>query len=169
MVDRSGIQAAFDEVFDQAVVFHGFTDYMRDYDVFVYTTADPRTGIAAQHLRYRFTHCVRASVTSALSPQVWSRSLDDRLVDYDQGRDLDGYVWGVKWQDLYPGMRLLDESDDAQQWSRDLGLPFYEASIETNAHKISLVFADLVVDIIGSGYAPFVVPDGGSDFTIAIG
>jgi len=46
LVDEAGIQAAFDEVFDQAIVFHGFADYLRDYDVFVYATADPRTGIA---------------------------------------------------------------------------------------------------------------------------
>ena len=31
--------------FDQALVFHGVTDYMRDYEVFIYATADPRTGI----------------------------------------------------------------------------------------------------------------------------
>ncbi len=67
-VDRSGIQAAFNDIFDQAIVFHGFADYMRDYEVFIYATADPRTGITPEHLRYRFTHCVRATVTSALSP-----------------------------------------------------------------------------------------------------
>src|SRR5689334_5876588 len=106
-MDGREIQAAFDEVFDQAIVFHGFADYMRDYDVFVYTTADPRTGIVPKHLRYRFKHCVRVSSTSALSPEVWMASLDDRLIDYEQGRDLDGYVWGVKWQALFPGMRLV--------------------------------------------------------------
>jgi hypothetical protein len=107
-------------------------------------------------------------VTSALSPQVWSQSLDERLVDHDQSRDLDGYVWGVKWQNLYPGMKLMEESADAQQWSRDLGLPFYEATIESNGHNISLVFADLVVDVIGSGYATFVVPSSGPDLKIPI-
>jgi hypothetical protein len=66
----------------------------------------------------------------------------------------------VKWQNLYPGMRLVAESADAERWSRDLGLPFYEAIIETNGHNLSLVFADLVVDVIVTGYAPFVVPDG---------
>jgi hypothetical protein len=157
-VDRSGIRAAFDDVSDQAVVFHGFTDYMRDYDVVVLAIADPASGIASNHLRYRFMYCVHASVRSALSPQIWSRSLDERLVDFDKGRDLDGYVWGVKWQELYPGMTLVEESTDAQQWSRDLSMPFYEATIETNAHIISLVFADLVVDAIGSGFSPFVVP-----------
>jgi len=43
-MDIPQIQAAFYDVFDQAVLFHGFTDYMRDYDVFVYAAADPRAG-----------------------------------------------------------------------------------------------------------------------------
>lgn len=157
-MDGSEIQAAFDEVFDQAIVFHGFTDYMRDYDVLVYATADPRTGIVPQYLQYRFKYCVRALATSALPPQIWSHSLDERLVDYEQGRDLDGYVWGVKWQALYPGMSLVEDSADAQKWSRDLGIPFHEATVETNGHNISLIFADLVVNVIAAGYAPFVVP-----------
>jgi hypothetical protein len=44
-VDIPEIQAAFDDVFDQALIFHGFADYLRDYGLFVYATADPRTGI----------------------------------------------------------------------------------------------------------------------------
>ncbi len=144
-VDSSQIQAAFDDVFDQALVFHGFADYMRDYDVFIYATADPRTGIQPEHLLYRFTHCVRATVTTAVSPEVWKRSLDERLVDYEQGRDLDGYVWGVKWQVLYPGMKLVPDSAEARRWSREIGLPFHEATIETNGHNLSLLFSDLTV------------------------
>jgi hypothetical protein len=167
-VDSSEIQAAFDDVFDQAIVFHGFADYMRDYEVFIYATADPRTGIRPEHLLYRFTHCVRATVTSALSPEVWKRSLDERLIDYDQGRDLDGYVWGVKWQELYPGMKLVPDSADARRWSRELELPFYEAAIETNGHKLSLVFSDLSVQTVQPGCTPFVVPDGGPDFKIPL-
>jgi hypothetical protein len=162
-MDRSEIQAALDEVFDQAIVFHGFADYLRDYDVFVEANADSKTSIAPKHLRYRFKHCVRASSTSALSPTVWAASLDDRLVDYQQGRDLDGYVWGVKWQALYPGMRLIGDSDEAQRWSLALGLPFHEAAVETNGHNISIVFSDLVVDVVAAGYAPFVVPEDGQN------
>jgi hypothetical protein len=167
-VNTSEIQAAFDDVFDQAIVFHGFADYLRDYDVFVCATADPRIGRAAQHLRYRFKYCVRAVATSALSPEIWKRSLDSRLVDYDQGRDLDGYVWGVRWQALYPGMKLVRDSADAQQWSHDLGLAFHEASIETNGHNLSLVFADLIVDTVSTGHAPFVVSDTGPDAKAAL-
>jgi hypothetical protein len=36
---------------------------------------------------------------------------------------------------LYPGMKLVPDSTDAQRWSDELGLPFYEAAIETNGHN----------------------------------
>ncbi len=165
-VDNSGIQAAFDDVFDQAIVFHGFVDYMRDYEVLIYATADPRTGIIPEHLRYRFTHCVRATVTSSLAPGTWKRSLDERLIDHELGRDLDGYAWGVRWQELYPGMRLVPDSTEARRWSDELGIPFREALIKANAQNISLVFSDLTVQAIDPGYAPFTVPGSGPDFKI---
>jgi hypothetical protein len=167
-VESSEIEDAFEGAFDHAILFHGFTDYMRDYDIFIYVTSDPRTGIAPQHVRYRFKHCVRATATSALAPGTWKQSLDERLVDYERGRDLDGYVWGVKWQELYPGMRPVTDSTGAERWSRELGLPFYEASIEANGHNISLIFSDLAVETVEVGHAPFVVSDGGPDFKIAL-
>lgn len=141
---------------------------MRDYDVIVYATADPRTGIRPEHLRYRFKNCVAASVTTALTPEIWKQSLDERLIDYDQGVDLEGYVWGVKWMLLYPGMRLVDGSEAAARWSAELDMPFYEASIDTNGHNITLVFSDLSVNVIEPGFAPFLVPDGGPDFKIPL-
>ena len=167
-VDTAQIQAAFDNVFDQAILFHGFADYLRDYEIFIYATADPRTGIRPEHLRYCFTHCVRATATTALSPGIWARSLDERLIDYDQGRHLDGYVWGVKWQMLYPGVRLVADSADARRWSRELGRPFHEATVETNGHNLSLVFSDLTVETVDPGYVPFVVPEGGPDHKIPL-
>lgn len=163
-MDISEIQVAFDDAFDQAIMFHGFADYMRDYEIFIHTTADPRTGIAPEHLRYRFINCVRAIATSALTPEIWKRSLDDRLVDHEQGHEIDGYLWGVKWQLLYPGMSLVRDSAEAERWSRELGIPFHEAAIETNGHNISLVFSDLTVDTLEINHAPFVVPADGPDF-----
>lgn len=156
-MDVRQITEAFDDVFDQALVFHGFTDYMRDYDVFVSVTADPRTGIAPEYLRYRFRHCVRAAVTSVVPPETWSRSLDDRLIDFEQGRELDGLVWGVRWQVLYPGATLLPGTVETEMWSARLGRPVHEAMIETNVHAISLIFSDLSVDRVEPGYSPFAV------------
>ncbi|QFU86774.1 hypothetical protein [Amycolatopsis sp. YIM 10] len=153
------ITAAFDDIFDQALIYHGFTDYMRDYEIVAYCTADPRTGIPPAHLRYRFIHCVRASVTSSVTPEIWSRSLDDRLLDFDQGRELDGYGWGARWQVLYPGAKLLSGTAETAMWADRLGCPFHEAVIEANGHTITLVFSDLSVDHIEPGYAPFTVTD----------
>lgn len=168
-MDRAEIQTAFDDAFDQAILYHGFADYMRDYDVYIYATADPRTGIQPEHLRYRFTHCVQANATSALTPTIWRRSLDERLVDYELGRELDGYVWGVRWQCLYPGMSLVEDSPEAARWSRELGLQFFEARIETNGHNLTLVFSDLRTDVVRSGEVPFSVPEAGPDFKVPLG
>lgn len=167
-VNRDEIKQALDDVFDQAIVFHGFTDYMRDYEVVVWATADPRTGTAPEYLLYTFKHCVRANVTSAVRTEVWAKSLDDRLLDYDTGVDLDGYVWGVKWQALYPGMTLVSPSVDATRWEEALKVPFHEVSIETNGHNISLVFSDLFVRQVAQGYTPFAVPDGGPDWKVPL-
>ena len=141
---------------------------MRDYDVYIYATADPRTGIKPEHLRYRFKNCVRAAATTALSPEIWNRSLDERLGIYETGRDLDAYVWGVKWQGLYPGMQLVPVSAEAAQWSQALGIPFHEATIETNGHNLSLVFSDLVVALLSPGATPFVVPPNGPNTKIPL-
>jgi hypothetical protein len=42
LMNSEDIQRALDDVFDQAIVFHCFTDYMRDYEIITYSVADPR-------------------------------------------------------------------------------------------------------------------------------
>lgn len=154
-MDSAAIQRAFDDVFDQALVFHGYTDYMRDYELLTYSVADPRTGIPPAFDRYLFRHCVEAVVTTTVAPQTWRRSLDERQLDAAAG-DLDGFVWGVRWQCLYPGATLVPDSPKAAGWSEAVGIPFHEAVVETNAHRIEVVFSDLEVTSVQPGYAPFV-------------
>jgi len=159
------IAAAFEVIFDQALVYHGFTDYMRDYELIAYCTADPRTGIRPEYVRYLFTHCVEAHVRSSVSEPNWALSLDERLIDYETGVDLDGFVWGVKWHCLYPGLTLVADSARTDGWSSALGIPFHEARIQTEAHDISLLFSGLIVTRVEPGWTPFVVEDGdGPDF-----
>jgi hypothetical protein len=40
------LQAALDEAFDHAVLFHGFARHLRDYDFYVYVHADPSSGVS---------------------------------------------------------------------------------------------------------------------------
>lgn len=156
-VNADEIDAALQDVFDQAIVFHSFTDYMRDYEIVTFSVAAPSTGIPAAYERFLFRFCVEADVRSAVSIDVWRASLDERLIDYATGQDLDGYVWGVKWQDLYPGGKVVPGSERAHRWSDALGIPFHEARIEANGHDITLVFSDLEVTTLDTGYSPFIV------------
>lgn len=71
------MQHALDDVFDQGVVYHAFTDYMRDYEVIVYSTADPITGVRPAYLRYLFKFCVLAEVQSTVDPAAFPRPTAD--------------------------------------------------------------------------------------------
>jgi hypothetical protein len=54
-MDREHLQDSFDENLDQARILHGFADHMRDYDLYIYATADPLTGILLEHCDPRTT------------------------------------------------------------------------------------------------------------------
>jgi hypothetical protein len=152
-VDAAEIEKAFGWVSDQAIVFHAYTDYMRDYEVITASGgANP-----PEYDRHLFRNAVEVNVSTTVPPSVWVRSLDDRLIDYATAKTVEGYKWGVKWHVLYPGAKLIVDSKRAATWEESIGVPFHEALIETNAHRISVVFSDLAVTRIESGYAPFVV------------
>jgi len=158
-MDAESIQRALEDTFDQAIVYHAFTDYMRDYEVIVHAVTHPLTGIRPAYLRYLFKYCAETHVISAVTAEAWRKSLDDRLIDYESGRDLDGYVWGVKRQNVYPGVHVQADSTAARRWRDAIGIPFHEVRFDTNGHDLTLVFHDLEVSEVGPGYAPFVVPE----------
>lgn len=155
-MDAALLEQLLDDAFDTAVVHHGYTSYMRDYEVIVYATADPRTGIEPTHMRYLFRYCVEARCETTVRPDTWRISLDERLIDHETGVDLDGYVWGVKWHCLYPGATILPESETTRRWAQAVGIDFHEVCLETNAHSLTLVFSDLQVSKVAAGYAPFI-------------
>jgi hypothetical protein len=159
-MDTAKLQQALDDVFDQALLRHGFVDYMRDYEVIIYATADHRSGIAPTHLRYLFRYCVQAHCNTTVPADVWQDSLDDRLTNYETGVDLDGYVWGVNWHLLYPGASLVADSAPAQQWGAAIGIDFHEIRIQTNAHDLTLVFSDLQVQELPPEQQPVGWPGG---------
>lgn len=158
-MDAAVLQQALDDIFDHALVHHAFTDYMRDYEVIVHTTADPRTGIAPAYLRYLFRHCVEAEVRTVLGPELWRRSWDDRFLgtgeDTEADGGLDGYVWGVRWQCLYPGAEIVRDSARARRWAREAGNDFHEVRVSAGSHVLTLVFSDLQVTEVPEGYVPF--------------
>ncbi|NAS26605.1 hypothetical protein GT755_33635 [Herbidospora sp. NEAU-GS84] len=149
-MDPVRLQQALDDVFDQALLSHGFTTYMRDYQLVIHTTADPRSGIAPATLRYLFRFCVQADCTTTVPAEIWRKSQDDRLITYPTGVDLDGYVWGVQWQLLYPGATVVTDSPTARNWAAAVGIDFHEVRIQTNAHDLTLIFSDLRIEELPS-------------------
>ncbi|SNX65456.1 hypothetical protein SAMN06272735_7295 [Streptomyces sp. TLI_55] len=143
-MDITALSEALDQIEDSAVVHHGFTDYMRDYEVVVHVTADPRTGVLPAHLRYLFRYCVAARCETSLEPWLWQKSLDDRLIDHATADGLDGWVWGVKWANLERA-QVLPESDAARWWAGELGIDFHAVRIETQVHDLDLVFSELEI------------------------
>ncbi|MEV5576758.1 hypothetical protein AB0L06_42605 [Spirillospora sp. NPDC052269] len=144
-MDPATLQQALEDIFDQALVRHGFVDYMRDYELIIEATADPTTGIEPTQLRYLFRYCVQANCSTTVRADTWRDSLDDRLTNYETGADLDGYVWGVNWQVLYPGATIIADSPTAHEWAVAVGIDFHAVRIQTNAHDLTLIFSDLHV------------------------
>ncbi len=152
------LNAILGELLDRQLLFHGYTSFMRDYDLIIYEAVDPASGLSPRHRRFRFRFCTEATVRSRVRPDVWSRSLSDDLVEEDSvTRDSAGYVWGVRGQELYPGGTIVRDSERARYWRGQVGIPFWEVQIEANAHEIRLVFSDANVEDLDPGYAPLVV------------
>jgi hypothetical protein len=149
-------------MFDCELMFHGFANYMRDYELFVYQSVDPRSGLAARHLHFVFRFCPEADVRSTLDSGIWARSTDGQLLEtHSVTMDSPGYVWGVRCQTLYPGATIIENSRRAQEWEDRLGIPFHEVQINANAHLITVVFADLSVEEVPAGYVPYRVEERG--------
>ncbi|MET7440948.1 hypothetical protein [Streptomyces sp. NPDC005568] len=59
----------------------------------------------------------------------------------------------MKWHSLYPGAKVLPESEATRRWAQALGIDFHEVRIETNAHRLTLLFSDLQISEVPDGYA----------------
>ena len=128
-------------LFDSAIVRHGFTIYLRDYDIIAHPARGP------EYL-YRFSHCPLVEVTTAVPDDVWQRSWGDNFIDYSEwlkSGEPDGYVWGVCESTVYPGAKYIVDSRLAREWTSRLGKSMHEVLITTNGHNFHLVFHDLRV------------------------
>lgn len=152
-MDTVELERKLKEPVEAVVVHHGYTAYMRDYEVIINVWNGLQS--PSKYLRYLFRYCVEARCETFLSTDTWRDSLDDRLLDRETAIDLDGYVWGANHHELY-GAELRLESEAALRWSKAVGIDFHEVRVETNAHDLTLLFSDLEVSQVPVGYAPFV-------------
>ena len=126
-MDAEELRERLSTVFDDALIHHGFTKYMRDYEMVVFQSVGPGALVRERYVRLVFQNCVDTSVRTRIRPDVWVRSLDDGLIDEHRATpDSTGYVWGVQSQELYPGASVVDPSTRAEYWSELIGIRFFE-------------------------------------------
>ena len=150
--------------YDFAVFGHGFADHGRDYLVVI---QDALGGDPGTH-RLTFTHCVRADCESRVMDTVWPKSWTDEFTDYDRwlkAGEPEGYVWGTKWSNAYPGLELKEESPIAAEWKKKIGRDFFEITLETDRFFLRLVFHDVrfeklsdATDVISKTIIPIGTP-----------
>jgi hypothetical protein len=132
-------------IFDVAVLQHGFAPHGRDY--LLVTETNWTEGRAGQY-EYRFTHIVAQLLETRVRGDVWRRSWDEVFTDYgewERAGHPDGYVWGTCWSLAYPGQTVTATSSRAKEWSRRVGHPMVEVSIETDRFLLTLVFHEVDV------------------------
>lgn len=73
------IQENIDALIDVGILMHGFTSYMRDYDVILEWASFSNT---PGTFRYRFTHCVKAVVDTTVKDEFWQAAWSKVFTDY---------------------------------------------------------------------------------------
>jgi hypothetical protein len=139
-----------EDFYDAVITRHGFTDYMRDYDLIV----GARNGLPNTDVhKYQFLGCVEACCETKLGKD-FELSISDDFVysgpDYPNKPDPYGFIWGVRFAETWVGgLKYIDNGERAKYWSKVIGRNMHEVSIETNAYSLHLVFADIRYAFLG--------------------
>ncbi|MCU1471520.1 MAG: hypothetical protein JWQ39_2669 [Glaciihabitans sp.] len=157
-MDDAEIRSSLAEPADTGLIHQGLVDYLRDYEMYFYLTSYDAQIIPFRTVRYLFRCCVVAQVETSLPTSTWKKSLDEINVHGSDIEELEGWDWSVRYADMYPGAKLVDESSDAARWTAEIGIPFREVRIAAAPLNIRLVFSDLEITEAEPGFAPFVVP-----------
>jgi len=157
-MDASEISTSLGRMFDKDLLHESFSPGGRDYEIILYESVDPNPayGLVPSHLRFLFRFCVEIASVSKLNPSAWNRAREDRLSEnYEPSQLSPGTPWSQRFEVLYPGAQLIEDSPKARSWEQRVGLPFHEVVIEGNVQFRSLVFIDLEFEEVGDGYTPY--------------
>jgi hypothetical protein len=132
------------------IIRHGFTDYMRDYEVIVVgRRGEPFDDVH----RYLFVGCVEACVATGVEPKTYASSIGDEFVyagpDYPDRPEPDGYIWGVRYSSGLAGIECKPDGARSAEWSRKTDREMYEVWIDTDAFHLALVFFDFRYQFLG--------------------
>ncbi|MDX6762179.1 hypothetical protein SIN09_22860 [Streptomyces sp. F8] len=151
-MDTAALQQTLNETVEHLVVHHGYTTYMRDYEVVIYVWDAPRarstcgisSGTASRPDARRSWPRTPGGPpwTTASSTAKPPTPTSAAMCGGEVPRDVPG-----RTPPRVGGRPPLVEA---------VGIDFHEVHIETDAHDPTLLFSDLEVSEVPVGYAPFV-------------
>lgn len=128
---------------DFAVLHHGFEPHGRDYSLVLQI---PTVFKGPGTYKLTFTHVPDLKYETRVSDDSWQGSWEDTFIDYQVWTDAgepSGYVWGTNWSDGYPGLSIVENSPNAERWSKRIGKPYFEAELKTDRFQISIIYHDV--------------------------
>ncbi len=130
------------DLFDATILSHGFSAYMRDYQI----TAKVHQGNPSGVYVFMLQGCVESHYEPSISPHAFS--MDDELLDLQKmkkAHKIDAFRWGVKGAEIYPGWTYFSNSQKAKVWTEKMGYSMHEVKFETNVYKLNIIFHNLKV------------------------
>ena len=127
---------------DFAVLDHGFLPHGRDYSMVVESALGKDPG---RH-RVQFTHTVVATYITRVADDLWQKSWKDIFINYDEWElagTPPGFLWGTNWSLADGGIKAVEPSPLADDWSERLKKPMHHLTLETDRFSLVLIFHSL--------------------------
>lgn len=124
---------------DQSIIRHGQLENIRDYEIIGYLCGHDFD----LEVRYVFKGCIEVYYKNIVVAPGFS--MDDRLLQLDRQGESDypkAFIWDAGVM-VYPGWKLIEETDDLKNMGKTYGLKLFRIEIETNAYNLTIVFHDL--------------------------
>jgi len=129
-----------EEIYDVAIIRHGFADYVRDYRFEIEANW---IGYLAGRYVLTFTHCYELSYKILVDDNTIRKSWDDLFIDFEtweKNNEPEGFVWGTNWSLAYPGFEEILDSEKAKNWSKRLDKEMKEVRLQANSFEINLIY-----------------------------
>ena len=129
-----------DDIYDVAIIKHGFTDYVRDY---MFEIEANWIGDLAGKYNLIFKHCYELIYKTLIDDDTIKQSWSDMFIDFEiweKNNEPEGFVWGTNWSLAYPGFKEIVDSEKAKVWSKKLGKEMKEVNLQSNSFEINLIY-----------------------------
>lgn len=124
---------------DSEILEHGFTKNNRDYKVVIRMLNN-------ESKEFYFVGCVELIYKNILPKQ------NLYLEDQQTGEEIErykknggGYIW-VEFSVLYPGLEIIDNSNNIAKWEKLYNKNFHHVRITTNVFMMEIIFNTIKVD-----------------------